>query len=394
MSVLSELSAMLRDEDEHYAVLTGLRGCAALWVFAYHTWALGGMPQLAWNVRGATIDLTPPIALGGAGVTVFFVLSGFLLSLPFARWQAGIGAKPLFSRYLFRRIARVFPAYYAQLAILLLIAPLGTGLASLPDGAVLWRHLLMLFVPPPIGTSPINGVWWTLPIEFSFYLLLPFLAALLRGNRWWWLVLGAMGAMWIWRHGVVTHFSDAPLPLRVSASYQLAGSFDMFGLGMFAAVAHCHWNCLPPRLHVWIATRWAAFVGIAVLVVASYWLAHNRPSYWADNAIFYLWTPLLSLGTVVLILGGLHGNAVLARLFGHPMIVFSGVVSYSVYLWHLPVLHALVPVAEQLETGIWRLVVLAVAAVVCTFVISTISYLLVERPVIQLAHRRLRSQIA
>lgn len=386
MNAWRRLADALQDDNDHFRVLTGLRGCAALWVFAYHAWHLGGMPALEWHVLGVAIDLTPPVALGGAGVTVFFVLSGFLLALPFARWQAGERARPAYGPYLKRRIARVFPAYYVQLALLLLLAPLGTGLAEMPDAGRLWRHALMLFVPPPLGTQPINGVWWTLPIEFSFYLLLPFLAWLLPARRWWWLLVGSLLCMWLWRRGVVTVFSDQPLPLRVSASYQLAGSFDMFGLGMLAAVAHVHWTRVPMALRAWLATPWAAFVGLGALIAASYWLAYNRPSYWADNPIFYLWTPLLSVGTVILVLAGLHGNRMIERLFANGAVVFSGVVSYSVYLWHLPVLHWLGAQPWLPAGGNWRFVALSLAAVPLTFFVSALSYALVERPAMRWAH--------
>ena len=63
--------------------------------------------------------LQTPIGFGFAGVDVFFVLSGFLLALPFARHALGAGPRPHLGRYFRRRLLRVFPAYYAQLAILL-----------------------------------------------------------------------------------------------------------------------------------------------------------------------------------------------------------------------------------------------------------------------------------
>ena len=75
---------------------------------------------------------------------LFFVLSGFLLTLPFAATSIGAGPRPDLRRYFRRRILRVFPAYYAQLFIILLAG----------SWFVIWRelnlteliaHLLMFF---------------------------------------------------------------------------------------------------------------------------------------------------------------------------------------------------------------------------------------------------------
>ena len=107
------------EEKSHLRVLTGLRGWAALWVLIFHVYEASQHGLVAFPIGKWNIDLTPFFSLGWSGVQIFFVLSGFLLSLPFAQWQAGTREKPNLERYLFRRAARVFPAYYVQLAILL-----------------------------------------------------------------------------------------------------------------------------------------------------------------------------------------------------------------------------------------------------------------------------------
>ena len=241
-------------DSSHLDVLTGIRGWAALWVFLYHVWSLSGYPDFTVVLAGVPLDFTPLVSMGLAGVTIFFVLSGFLLAIPFAEWQSGLRQRPALDRYFLRRVMRVFPAYYAQLAILLLIAAWVPGQTGIDDWGSLFRHLLMLFTPPPLGTVPINGVWWTLPIEFSFYLVLPLLALLLRPGRWWLLLAGSLVVMYLWRHGVALRMTDAPIPQRVVAAYQLPGSMDAFGLGMMAAFLYVNRLRLPdwvlPRLNL------------------------------------------------------------------------------------------------------------------------------------------------
>lgn len=380
------LSARLADDGpEHLRALTGIRGWAAIWVSLYHVWGMSGHPVLALPLGPLQVDLTPLVALGGAGVTVFFVLSGYLLATPFARWQAGLTGRPALRRYFVHRVARVFPAYYGQLAVLLLIAWLLPGQPAPADAAALWRHLAMLFVPPPIGTSPLNPVWWTLPIEFSFYLALPFLAFLLRPGRWWWLVIACALSMWTWRHAVVTNLADSPIQARVYAAYQLPGALDMFGLGMLAAMIDVQRARLPAWLLAVPSRNGQVLGAIGLLVAAVYWIAGDRQHYWLDYPIFYLWTPALALATAALILAATTGNRLAAVLFGNRFLVFAGVISYSVYLWHFPVL-AWITSAHSFQGGSGFLRLLAIGMPMI-FLISSLSYLLIERPVMRLRHR-------
>jgi peptidoglycan/LPS O-acetylase OafA/YrhL len=369
-------------------VLTGLRGWAALWVFLYHAWIFADHPPLIWQVAGRELVLTPLVSLGGAGVSIFFVLSGFLLALPYAEWLAGLRPRPNTGRYLLRRVARVFPAYYAQLAILVVLAWTLPGLPELSGWRAFGQHMLMLFMSPPLGTTPINSVWWTLPIEFSFYLALPFLAVFLRFERWWWLPLATLTAMWLWRHFMVVWLADLSIQERVIASYQLPGSLDTFGLGMLAALFYTH----RARLPVWLTKPWTiellAALGLIALILAVYWLFGARGKYWADNPIFYGWTPALAFGTSLLIHSGVQGGRLVALLFGNRFMVFAGTVSYSLYLWHHPIVEWLhwLPVVRDLPT--YKLPALIALALPCTLLVSALSYAWIERPCIAWARRR------
>ena len=101
--------------------LTGLRGIAAIWVFAFHFHQLSGMPLVGFNMQGYFIDLSPFVTCGWIGVNVFFVLSGFLLSLPYIEWIMGKKNKPLTSKFFMKRISRIVPSYYFQLVVLVLL---------------------------------------------------------------------------------------------------------------------------------------------------------------------------------------------------------------------------------------------------------------------------------
>jgi peptidoglycan/LPS O-acetylase OafA/YrhL len=357
-----------------------LKAKVALWVFLYHAWVMAGPRLIKIPLGIIELDLTPFFSIGWAGVPIFFVLSGFLLGLPFAEWQAGVRERPELGRYLFRRVMRVFPAYYVQILVLLIIAygihgqsPIGSWLDAI-------RHAAMLFVPPPVGMTPVNPVWWTLPIEFSFYLLLPFLAYLLRPHYWWRLLAVCMVAMWLWRYGVVMWMTDRPVPEKLVAAYQLPGSLDTFGLGMLGALLYVNRACIPAWVLPRHETTRMALLGLTLSVAAIYWMHAGYREYWSDSLIFYTWTPLFGLGLVSIILSAMLGCRLVQVLFGNRYLVFVGVISYSLYLWHAIVL------SWVLETGVCgdgegyclpRLLGMVAPVVLA---IASLSYVFVERP--------------
>lgn len=370
------------EDKSHVRVLTGLRGWAALWVLIYHVWEASRHGPVILPVGEWNIVLTPFFSAGWSGVQIFFVLSGFLLGLPFAQWQAGMREKPNLGRYLFRRVARVFPAYYAQLAILLGVAYLLDRTSPIANFESLWRHLFMLFVPPPVGTTPINGVWWTLPIEFMFYLVLPFLAGLINPRRGLLLLALMLASMWLWRFGTIMCLGDEPIPTRVLMSYQLPGAMDSFGMGMLGAMLHVRKG----RVSAWLSRHRSsmAIAGLTVMVLCIYWIRFRRLDYWNHSLIFYTWTTVYSFAVLLVAIAGVNGNRLIGWLFGNSAIVFAGVVSYSLYLWHYPLLRWILESALFSTFQNNRLPLLLLATVVGAVSMASVSYALIERPFIRM----------
>ncbi|RLD03421.1 MAG: hypothetical protein DRI65_12910, partial [Chloroflexota bacterium] len=157
---------------KYIAALTGLRGIAAFLVFLFHYGALhpGIRLDLWLPLIGGALQF--PLGYGMMGVDLFFVMSGFLLTLPFARSALTGEPRPPLLRYFKRRFLRVFPAYYAQLFLILSIGAWFVTWRPLPDYAVL-AHLAMFLNLGWHQVTPLVGVWWSLPVEMGFYLLLP-----------------------------------------------------------------------------------------------------------------------------------------------------------------------------------------------------------------------------
>ena len=148
-----------------------LHGIAIVLVYAFH---VDGVVLFPWNAVGK--GLSPALAFvraGHTGVDLFFILSAFLLSLPFL--AAARGGRPVhLGRYFTRRALRILPLYYAAVVVAAVMT------ASRP--ADLERALPYLaFMNSVSGwytaMPPYSDVWWSLCTEVQFYLLLPLVGA-------------------------------------------------------------------------------------------------------------------------------------------------------------------------------------------------------------------------
>lgn len=361
--------------------LTGLRGIAAVMVLLFHTW--GEAIPRALIIETGLIDIRAHVlfSLGWSGVQVLFVLSAFLLSLPFIRAQADNAARPSLPSYFSHRIARVFPAFYLQLIILLAVGYILSGGLSIPL-ADLPQYMAMLFVPQPLGVGnpALNQVWWTLPIELSFYFFLPVLICLLKW-RWKYLLAAFfILAMLCWRYAVVNYIQPNVVSLW---ALQLPGSLDSFGVGVLAALIHVH--CFERQNHF---ERYKKCLSIAlVLALPAYvllfaWMDSQYLQYWKSSLIFFSWTPIFSVITAVLVLACAAQLKGTATLFANRAIFYLGVTSYGLYLWHYPIMKWLNQYSYIATMEGYRFPLLALATFILSLAMAAVSWHLVESKLI------------
>ena len=170
----------------HVRALDGVRGLAIAMVLLYHGWTFRGDGDVGWAINQVRV-------IGWAGVDVFFVLSGFLITGILVESK---GEPGYWRNFLIRRGLRIFPLYYAVL-LLLLGAGLALGRAGVTGGAAgeLVRGLGNMWVNFLYVTNFAIASWgedrvpldtaWSLAIEEQFYLLYPalVLALSVRGLR-------------------------------------------------------------------------------------------------------------------------------------------------------------------------------------------------------------------
>jgi len=256
---------------------------------------------------------------GFFGVQLFFVISGFILSLPFAeRHLEGRPAVPL-GRYYGRRVTRLEPPYVLNL--LLLSAAL--LLFRQAQGAELLPHLLasLFYVHAPIygDASLINPVAWSLEIEIQFYLVAPLLSSIFAlknvvARRS--VLLGLIAAAAIANEA----FRGRAHPL---VTLSLAGHVQYFLLGFLLA----DWYLVEGRRGFAKSAGWdlVGVVAWMALGVGLIKVGTPRP----------LLLPAI-LAAYVAAFRGRWTNAVLCR----PLITTIGGMCYTIYLYHLQLIEA------------------------------------------------------
>lgn len=377
-----------RSEPRHIDALTGVRAYAALFVLAFHAWLNAGHPELPVGPGGFALDLSPYAKFGWIGVDVFFVLSGFLLTrVALDRGERAMGSDGLakasgwvnepYGSYLRRRILRVFPAYYACISVLLVLAAAGIY-REVPGTLDMAIHVLMSHNFIERYITSMNGVFWTLPFEWHFYLVFPLLFAF----------QARVGA-------IALYLAAVAIVLATKAQVMIANDgfgqtlvlirLDAFCAGMAASLI----SARHPLGRS--AARLSAFAGV-LLLAAVPWVFARQPGvvhyYDVGGFVRPFW---MHLGICLVLCALTATRTAFVRLFDHPFVVSLGTISYSIYLWHLPVVELLafrvLGTASRPPSASGYFVLLA-ATLAVVLPLSALSYRWVERPFLDARARR------
>lgn len=341
--------------------IQALRLLAALAVVVGHAelfaWWLG-------RSLGDSLDRYPIGLPGGAGVDLFFVISGFVMVLSSHRLFGQPGGRALFLK---RRLIRIVPPYWLATMALLAWAMLTGGL---PDPATLITSLA--FIPCASATAngrimPFLEVGWTLNLEMLFYALFALLmAATARGTvRRVATVLAIM---------VLTGLL---LPLPQPLAFWASPIVLEFAAGMALALAHARGFTLPAWLRLAVAAMAIAAVLLPVHAPGAELAGPDRLIGWG--------LPMVALFAAA-VMGPLPLPAPALWNAGGDM-------SYALYLWHMPLMIVLRWLWRRADApfgvgGQWAFIMMAVAG---SLVAAWIIHRRVEVPLTRWLHRRLRA---
>jgi peptidoglycan/LPS O-acetylase OafA/YrhL len=364
---------------ERFPLMDSLRAIAALSVLAFHAGYFAGLYT-------STSILRPYVEFGGTGVSVFFVISGFLLYRPFVRARFEGKPAPSVRAYAWRRFLRIVPAYWLALTVI----AIWLSLEIVVDPA--W-HIPLFYGFGQIYTAQTGlagiGQAWTLCVEATFYVFLPLWAFAMR-RRSWRAELVGLAALWLfslaWKLVAIHHVSPTALdsgPLVMP----LPNFLDQFALGM--AMAGLSVRGLPAAAERGVRRAWPWWVAAAV----AYWAIAIQTGGHRAQDVFVIRHELASVVAVGLIVPAVFAwerRGAVRRLLAWRPLLYVGLVSYGIYLWH----HTLV---TKIATGIsgWmidtlglgvgaRFLVLFVLGLAAATAVASASYYLLERPILSL----------
>lgn len=372
--------------------MDALRGVAALSIVAGHAYnSLHTQPA----EHGYLDNLAEGLAVG---VPVFFALSGFLLFRPYlAALNAG-HPLPSMRSFFRRRALRILPAYWVALTVCGLLLP-----DSAPGvfGDRWW--VFYLFGQAYSLTDNFDGlaVAWTLSVEVSFYLVLPMLGGLVAvAARWigWrrsaWLLVGLLIVLGLSVRVLNTiGFEDRGAVVAIQRIvYGLPGEAGFFAVGMALAIVSV--GGPTPRLAGRPSLTWALACGVFLLTAA--WFAFTHPYGGLDFRTRFVASHVLAMAFTALVLlpAAFEGHRGVPRaVLRWPPLVFTGVVSYGLYLWHVPLegwLLGNVLGGVQESAFAPRIAVTFAVVLAASLAIAAVRYYVVELPFLRLKDRRAR----
>ena len=339
--------------------LDGLRGIAILLILMFH-------------LTPAKIGLFAAyfVQAGWLGVDLFFVLSGYLIT----RILIGSAGRPGYYRnFILRRTLRIFPAYFALLAIVSIAIAIGRGFFA--TGGWWWVAYLgniQVFLQNKWPAVPLIPLW-SLQVEEQFYLTFPLLVAAVSRKNLARILLAAVVVAPLLRIAMVW-----AIPANITGTYVLTPCrMDTLALGGLIAVAERDYRS-------WLTHKWIRPVTLlcAAALAALCWRSGPTPWSIAMRTGGFSAAALLFGGTLILLIH--QRRPFLVAICRMPPLVWIGTISYGIYLIHLAMFDFIRQHIRIFEPGGW---LEALLCFVATIGVAWLSWTFLESPILRLRER-------
>jgi len=290
--------------DVRYFNLDFGRALAITLVTGFHIWRYFGGPVSA---------VSPILASGYTGVDLFFIISGYTMSMAWQRQRRTGLARTM--NFWLARLQRIYPAYLVALTIWVILAR--AGIAPKPTATYdIVMHAMMLHTLDPATFFSVSGVFWTLAVEVHFYLLFPLLITLSRKSR---LAVALLALL-----------------LDLALTLNFAGRFDPIVFPIkWNAITFLPLFLLGIELHrAGDSMAWRRFAWLAGLVALAVMYAPElfEPRFNPDSSLALFNRILIGAGLGLLCIKGLPSQVPRNPVTG--LIARLGVASYSIYLYN------------------------------------------------------------
>jgi peptidoglycan/LPS O-acetylase OafA/YrhL len=360
---------------DRYPLIDGLRAAAAIGVLLTHSAISSGLVT-----TGATgFRYAQRLEVG---VTIFFVISAFVLYRPFLLARLEDGALPRTGRYARRRALRIVPAYWIALTLS----------AILLGRSEVWHQPLAFYGFGQVYSQDtlVGGLIqaWTLDIEVTFYVFLPFWAWLLRRatlRQEVYALVGLAAVSLAWKVAFV--WSGSPRQVVDSPwLHSLPAYLDQFALGMGIALASVSARGFRLRRPVvaWVAAALAFWaVSVEIGIGRALFEPYTRWQYMEKHLLY----AVVGVSLVAAAVTATPGRGVVGRVLGNPLAAWLGLISYGLYLWHVTVLQVLEDLGFQRSLHFHPFLVVTAVTLVLTSAVAAASWYLAEQPILRRASR-------
>lgn len=343
--------------------LNGVRGLAIILVFLDHA-------------SGQSLNIVPGLqfagtGLGKHGVYLFFVLSSFLITRQLLRSGVSFNKVETWLDYARKRVLRIYPLYLVVLLVYLAFPAFKYG----------WKD----FVSHLFLVEGLNQ-FWAIPVEMKYYLFIPFIAVIFRVAKRSLITATIFIALLIGLNYLL--IPTGLLDYRLSIFKYLS----IFLIGSWSALLNYRMEQIKIRNKVaqYLFEILAAVSFVFMILNLKFEVFQSIQSSLLDPFVSSEYFSYVMYGFVwsVFLVSHLHGCGWIKSLLSHPIIGYIGMVSFSIYLWHMVFIGSLNPRLDWPESP--KLVVIFLL----TLCFSTLTYLLIESPFMRLKLTSARSRKA
>lgn len=337
------------DKKEHVKALDGLRGIAVILVLLAHS-SFHNMvfhPLLVFS------------GIGKGGVYLFYVLSAFLLDRQIGSALMNKKADAFFwKRYFLRRFLRIYPLFIVALFVFwaLTLLNMPTVIQNVQD---ILKHIFLLEG---------KEVFWSVPVEFKYYVLSPFILLICHHFLKWKLKFIFLFFLLV---SIVTLLADLYFHFNRISTFKY---LPVFLTGTFLAIYSLQSQTMS------FISKWRKVIGLMALIALVFCIVMN-PNYMGNwmgmdtsnngRKVMIMYAALCFL----LLFAGLYSEGIYKRLLETRFLRFIGVISFSMYLFHMPVIYFLKSEILNIPEGLKIYFFFG-----ATIIISTVTFLLIERP--------------